>query len=240
MMKKKKNNKIKIPIIPFIFSSFLLIFGTYAWFTYFSDVDSTMTGHVIGWNIDFDGKTNIENKYSIVIDNIYPGMKDYVNEFKITNHGEIGASITSSIVSVQIFDEVYKVGDLYQGENLTSEKIYEILKTKYPFKMDFQIDNPIIYNEQTSIFKFSLLWPFETYIKTTNFEKDKEYYILDNDTYKKVILTEEEFNLQENIYELNDEEDTFWGTKSYEYKNKNPDDPCIKLEIMINANQYTE
>lgn len=237
----KKNKKIKLPIMPFIFSSFFLIFGTYAWFTYFSDVDSTMSGHVIGWNIDFDGKTNIENKYSIVIDEIKPGMDDYINEFKITNHGEIGANITCSITSAKIFETTYSVGENYNGEILTSEKILELLKEKYPFKIDFNIDKNIIYNEETSIFKFSLTWPFETYKKSTSYSSEKEYYIQEDDEYKRVNITAENYEeYKDNLYELNDEEDTFWGSKAYDFKNENKESPCIKLEVMINANQYLE
>lgn len=241
-MKKKKNRDAKLPIIPFVFSSFFLIFGTYAWFTYFSDVDSTMTGHVIGWNIDFDGKTNIENKYSIVIDDIYPGMKDYLNEFKITNHGEIGANISISIIRAKILGEEYKVGEIYEEEILTSETLMNIIKEKYPFKMSFEIDKDLIYHDETSIFNFSLSWPFETYIKNdSEYTSDMDYYILENNEYQKISITEEEYDLKkDDLYILNDQEDTYWGIKSHEYKNRYPEEASISIEIIINANQHVD
>ena len=68
---ENEKKRIKLALIPLFFSSFFLIFGTYAWFTYFSDIDSTMTGHVVGWNIDFDGDTNIESEYSVIINDVY-------------------------------------------------------------------------------------------------------------------------------------------------------------------------
>lgn len=241
-MKKKKNRDVKLPIIPFVFSSFFLVFGTYAWFTYFSDVDSTMTGHVIGWNIDFDGKTNIENKYSIVIDDIYPGMKDYLNEFKITNHGEIGANISISIISAKILGEEYKVGEIYAEETLTSETLMNIIKEKYPFKMSFEIDKDLIHHDETSIFNFSLSWPFETYIKNdSEYTSDIDYYILENNEYQKISITEEEYALKKDeLYILNDQEDTYWGIKSHEYKNRYPEEASISIEIIINANQHVD
>ena len=50
----------KLTIIPLIFSVIFLITGTYAWFTYFSDVDVKLTGHVVSWKINFDDDASDE------------------------------------------------------------------------------------------------------------------------------------------------------------------------------------
>lgn len=250
MMKMKKNkknkkiNEIKLPLIPVLLSTVMLIYGTYAWFTYFSDVDSTMTGHVIGWNIDFDGSTNIENEYEIIINNIYPGMDDYVNEFNITNSGEASAKITSDIKSISIFDDMYKIGDELDGEILNNKNFFELLNKKYSFKFSTGISKDIIHTNEKSVFSFSLVWPYETYIKLPDgslFDKEKEYFMLNEENFTKIELNSTTFEEnKDNIYILNDENDTLWGSKAYDFKQLNPDIPAIKLEIIINATQYIE
>lgn len=242
--KIKKIRDVKLPIIPVILSTVMLIYGTYAWFTYFSDVDSTMTGHVIGWNIDFDGKTNIENEYEIVINSVFPGMEDYVSDFKINNTGEATAMITREIVSVKIFDEEYKVGEEYEGEILTSDSLLELINEKYTFDFDMSISKKIIKTNETSIFNFTLTWPFETFIQVENdasFSESTEYYEMDGEEYKRIYVNESEYDVNKShLYVLNDVKDTYWGAKAYEFKEQNPDEPCIKIEVIINASQYIE
>lgn len=222
----------------------MLVYGTYAWFTYFSDVDSTMTGHVIGWNIDFDGKTNIENEYEIIINDIFPGMENYLNEYKITNSGEASALITSDIKKISIFDDEYIVGEEYDGIVLTNSNILDVLNDKYTFTFGIDISKDVIKTNESSIFQFSLVWPFETYIpleESEEYNEDEDYYILNGEEYEKTSINETNYNSKkDSLYKLNDEKDTLWGNKAYEFKEENPDTPCVRIEMMINATQYIE
>ena len=237
---ENEKKRIKLALIPLFFSSFFLIFGTYAWFTYFSDIDSTMTGHVVGWNIDFDGDTNIESEYSVIINDVYPGMKDYKNEVKITNSGEATAQIESIIKSIRIFDVTYNVGDEVDDNTLTSEDLYNLLVNNYPFNIGLNIDHNIISSNETSTFTFTVTWPFESYkLVTGEFDPTTTYYVLNDDTYVKTNVSSSNFDeLKSSLYILNDKEDTKWGEYANNFRLENPDTPCIELKILLNASQY--
>lgn len=243
-MKMKKNKGIKLALISVLLSSVMLIYGTYAWFTYFSNVDSTMTGHVIDWNVDFNGSTNIENEYEIIINNIYPGMEDYKNEFNITNSGESSAKLSLNVKSITIFDETYRVGDELEGVALTNDNFFEELNKKYSFKFDSHVSKGIIHTDEVSVFSFALEWPFETYIKLSDesvYDGDQEYFKVDGENYVETKVSSENYDsLKNELYVLNDAKDTYWGSKAYEFKNAHPDTPSIRLEILVNAVQYIE
>lgn len=239
-----KDKHLKMMIIPLFFSGFLLIFGTYAWFTYFSDVNSTMTGHVIGWNIDFSGESSIEDEYHIVVDKIYPGMEDFYSELVITNSGEASALIEYHIKEIRLFETTYKVGEVIDGQTLTSEGLKKLLEDNFPFIFNFEITNSIVNSGDTSKFGASLIWNFETIKKlddSSAYDALEDYYILNNETYEKINVTLEEFaSLKNQLYIINDAEDTRWGELAYEYVKNNPDTNCVSLIIEVNASQYIE
>lgn len=238
-----KDKNLRVLILPVVFSLIFLVFGTYAWFTYFSDVNGTMTGHVIGWNIDFSGDSEIEDEYNVTIDEIYPGMEDFESELVISNSGEAAAMLSFNILEVTILGEHYLVGEERDGELITSDFLYNMLTTKYPFKFDFKISDEIVRSGENAAFSVELVWPFETYKKVTDetFDSSVEYYILENDKYIRQYLNEESYSLNKsNLYILNDDEDTYWGELSTSYKVNNPDKSCIELKIEISASQFIE
>lgn len=235
------DKKLIISFIPLIFSTIFLLLGTYAWFTYFSDVDSTMTGHVIGWNIDFDGETKIEDEFDIVINQVYPGMKEYLSELTIKNSGEATAIIESHIKKIRIFDEELKVGDIKDDKVLTSEDLQNYLTSNYPFIFNVSVDKSMIASGESSKFSFTLNWDYETYVTPKNYIENIEYFIKNNDHYEKVIINQENFDENKsNLFILNDEEDTLWGEKAYRFINENDGIPCIELSIEINASQFLD
>ena len=111
------NNSRKLTIIPLIFSIVFLVTGTYAWFTYFSDVDVNLTGHVVSWKINFDEDANT-TETNMVFNKIYPGMDDdtdaatkYNKFLSIENLGETSAKVTYYIKNIEILGETYNLGD---------------------------------------------------------------------------------------------------------------------------------
>ena len=110
------NHSRKLTIIPLIFSVIFMIVGTYAWFTYFSDVDVKLTGHVVSWKINFDDDANT-TETTMEFNKIYPGMDDEetaatLNKFlSIENQGETSAQVTYYIKSIEILGETYNLGD---------------------------------------------------------------------------------------------------------------------------------
>lgn len=240
--KTSSNLHRRLGIIPLIFASIFLIMGTYAWFTYFSDVNSTMTGHVVGWNIDFNGEGEVEDYYTIIVDKIFPGMEDFSSDLVITNSGEAAAIITYSISEIKILGTSYKEGDVLDGKTLTSDDLLNMLTDAYPFKFAFNVDKPIINTGEKSTFTAGLTWPFETHLKVTDtdtYSDNVEYYTLVDGSYILTSVSAATFDaLKDTLYYTNDIEDTKWGEAAFNFINTNPDAPCIELIIKVNASQY--
>ena len=130
------NNSRKLTIIPLIFSVVFLITGTYAWFTYFSDVDVNLTGHVVSWKINFDDNANT-TETTMVFNKIYPGMDDdddaatkYNKFLSIENLGETSAKVTYYIKNLEILGETYTLGD-YAETKVTADNFDDLKSDLY-------------------------------------------------------------------------------------------------------------
>jgi len=186
---------------------FLLIFNTYAWFIYATEVSTGLSVHVKSWKILFKNDDNpIVDYININIDNIYPGMEDYVSELKAYNLSESNARVSYEILSARILDTEYKSIEGYQHENLevpvgakSSSELAEMLRTEFPFKLEITIDNEVLDAEVgITTYTIKLYWPYES---------------------------------------GNDELDTEWGNKAYEYNSKNPTNSSLNFKIRVRATQ---
>ena len=127
----------KLTIIPLIFSVIFLITGTYAWFTYFSDVDVNLTGHVVSWKINFDDDAST-TETTMEFNKIYPGMDDEetaatLNKFlSIENQGETSAQVTYYIKSIEILGETYNLGD-YMETPVTASTFAGLIGDLYTY-----------------------------------------------------------------------------------------------------------
>lgn len=127
----------KLTIIPLILSIIFLVSGTYAWFTYFSDVDVNLTGHVVSWKINFDDSAQT-TETTMEFGKIYPGMDDEVepedlNKFlSIENQGETNAKVTYYIKSIEILGETYNLGD-YIETNVTASNFDTLIGDLYTY-----------------------------------------------------------------------------------------------------------
>jgi len=112
-----------------------LIANTYAWFIYVTKVSNSMTAHVREWQFviqDGEMTQNIE----FVIDELYPGMEKQTQTITTQNLGEVDAVLSLEPTYLRVLNEEYIVGE----NDLTSDELMEIMKTKYPFKIMPYID----------------------------------------------------------------------------------------------------
>ncbi len=135
----------------------LLSFNTYAWFVFSSRVDTEMGAKVRSWNITFlQDNQSISQSLTFDIDDIYPGMNNYLDEVVITNNGDTNAVVDFEITSVRILDTTYTV----DSEN-TSSDIIDMLESDFPFKIILGVDNNIIVPSGSSTFSVNVIWNFE-------------------------------------------------------------------------------
>jgi len=133
--KKKKNiillflkkNKLKTLLLLFI----ALVANTYAWFIYNRIVSATMDAHIKSWQVTIDGAMN--DSLTFDIDDLYPGMPEYLDEVSLINDGEMDANVTFSYKSIRIMDETYTVGE----NNVTQETLEQKME-EYPFNISIE------------------------------------------------------------------------------------------------------
>lgn len=206
-LKCYKKNLKKIKPIHILIAIFLLIFNTYAWFIYATEVSTGLSVHVKSWKILFKNDDNpIVDYINIDVDNIYPGMKDYVSELEAYNLSESAARVSYEILTARILNTEYKSIEGYNYENLevpedamTSEELAEMLKTQFPFKLEINIDNEVLDAEVgLTTYQIKLYWPYES---------------------------------------GDDELDTYWGNKAYDYNKKHPSNSSLNFRIRVRAVQ---
>lgn len=210
ILKKLKHFKKylkKIKPIHILLIIFLLVFNTYAWFIYATEVSTGLSVHVRSWKILFKNDDKpIVDYLNIDVDNIYPGMDDYVNELEAYNLSESKAIVSYEILSARILDTEYKSIEGFKYENLevpdgtmSSEELAQKLRTDFPFKLQIDIENQEL-DAEVGITKYiiKLYWPYES---------------------------------------GDDVLDTYWGNKAYEYNEKNPTESSLNFRIRVRAIQ---
>lgn len=147
----------------------LLIGNTLAWFIYSKQVNGSVDVHVRSWKVLLKSGDAEINYVDVAIDNIYPGMDDFVDEFTIENKGEMDGSISYVLLGARILeDEYYSIEgknelDIPVEENdMTSLELQEFLQN-YPFHISFDVSSEDI-GAQTGIASFttSVDWPYES------------------------------------------------------------------------------
>ena len=158
-MEKKKVNKTKrrirrrtilLLIIAFIGNSF-------AWFIYNNRVNGSLNVGVKSWKISFEQSgSSVSETVTFNVSNIYPGMTTFNDRVSVTNTGETPAGVTYEIMSVKIFN------DTFTSEDYTTAELLGILTNNYPFKVTFSVDNSTISTNQSTNFRMSVRWPYES------------------------------------------------------------------------------
>lgn len=174
----------------------LLMFNTYAWFLYATEVSTSLTAHVTSWNVEFTNEDG-ESISNIVIDvsQIYPGMEDYERTIIVHNRGESNASLSYEIQSVEILGDTYELGDAY-----TSDDLENLLNNNYPFKITIEkSEGELESGTGDGSFTIRITWPYES---------------------------------------GDDELDTYWGKRAYEYYQQNPDGKSVYIKMKLEATQH--
>lgn len=173
----------------------LLVFNTYAWFIYATQVSTSITAHVTSWNIEFvTGDEEIVTNIEIVLDRIYPGMDNYEKVIEVHNKGETKAKLSYEFLSFEILGEKFEV-----GENFSSKDLENKINEEYPFKINIEIDNyDITETNGKGTFKITVSWPYES---------------------------------------GDDELDTYWGNKAYEFYSLNPGKSSVLIKMKLIASQ---
>ena len=148
----------KIKLHTLILLILLLIFTTYAWFVFVSEVSSGLTAHVSSWSVSF--KIDDEEVHDVAIDvgQIYPGMPNYEKTITIENKGELPGEISYEMTKVILLGTTYEV-----SSTLTSDDLISKMQNDYPFKVNVTISGGnIIPPNGTKDVTITVTWPFES------------------------------------------------------------------------------
>lgn len=158
-MKKKsnlKNLKTNLRFKVILTLGILLAFNTFAWFVYSSTISTHITATIKAWNIIFETEDQVTQTLVFNVGELYPGMSTYSNSIRITNTGDVEASVTYDIDSIQILT------DNYSSDDYTQAELHQIL-LDYPFKTELYLSktelNP---NSDFAQFQFTVSWDYES------------------------------------------------------------------------------
>lgn len=164
-MEEKKAERRSIKIfkrvspITMLFLALTLSANLFAWFVYTTKVDSTITAHVKGWNVNFmAGNTQLSQQINFDVANIYPGMVTHTDSISVTNNGEMTAILSYEIESATILGTEYRA-----GRDMTSSELLAYLENHYPFTIAFSTsNNAVAAGGGTSTFTLTVSWPYES------------------------------------------------------------------------------
>lgn len=217
-MKKKKiaiilkNLKKIVKPHQIVFIIVMLIGNTYAWFVYSNKVSNGIDVHVRAWNVLFQsGETTISDYFNVNIPNVYPGMTNYVSSLTIENESEISANIRYEILNLRIFEDEYVT---VEGRHENNETVQQNDLTSAQLEQKLLNDYPFT-------IAFSLTSNSVSQV-TNNGTSHSTYSV----------------TLEWPFESGNDELDTFWGRKAYEYASSvSESSPEISLTIKIYVTQ---
>ncbi len=217
-MKKKKlaiilkNLKKIVKPHQIIFIIIMLVGNTYAWFVYSNKVSNSIDVHVRAWNVLFQsGQTTISDYFYVDIPNVYPGMANYVSSLTIENESEVAANITYEILNLRIFEDEYVT---VEGRRENGETVQQGDMTSAQLEQSLLNDYPFT-------IQFGL---------TSSTVSDVTNNALSQSTYSVTLVWPFESG--------DDELDTYWGTRAYQYANSaSPASSEISLTIKIYVTQ---
>ena len=171
IQKKEEKKPKKFVISRIIFLVVLLLSNTFAWFIYVTKIDNSVSVHVKAWDVVFqDGDNDVASTVELTIEELYPGMTDYMYEITAYNRSEVSAYLTYNILEANILGDEYVTveGRAERGENvrptdLTSTALANKLNNDYPFSISFRVSNSVIGQEDgEEKYTLSANWPYES------------------------------------------------------------------------------
>lgn len=157
--KKKRGILRKVRFRTLFFLALTLASNTFAWFVYSTRVSNNINAKVRSWHVNFiiNGSEAAEEYIELNVDSLYPGMDTYTKTLTASNTGESRAQISYEVVTANV------LGDDLVGIYENSDTIINKLRNDYPFKIDFNVSNPIIEADggESSV-SISVSWPYES------------------------------------------------------------------------------
>ena len=149
----------RVSPITLLFLAVTLSANLFAWFIYTTRVDSNITAHVKGWNVNFmAGNTQLSQQVNFSVSAIYPGMTTHTETISVTNNSEMTAHLTYELESATILGTEYRV-----GRDMTNSELLDYLANHYPFAITFNTsNNNIAGGGGTANFTFSVSWAYES------------------------------------------------------------------------------
>ena len=140
-----------------VFAIVLISINAYAWFTYVTRVDTSITAKVRSWNVMFQvHDNNFADEVTFNVGDIYPGMTNYHDSASIVNSGETAGDMYFIIKRVQVFD------DVYTSSNYSNAQLINLLANNYPFEIDVGLTNTTVGAGRTELFNIDISWPYES------------------------------------------------------------------------------
>ena len=167
---KDKLKKINISSLAFFAISMISI--TLARFACTKTVSSNMNINLKSWNVRITkNNTNVNNTFSININDLYPGAQTFDETYTIHNDGDIAAKISYNIKSFRIFNTEYTT---------TNSISFAQLERDYPFVLSFTHGSRYLAPGSTSTFNVNCQWPLDS----GNNELDTQYGQMAYDFYQ--------------------------------------------------------
>ena len=181
---KDKLKKINISSLAFFAISMISI--TLAWFAYTNTVSSNMNINLKSWNVRITkNNTNVNNTFSININDLYPGAQTFDETYTIHNDGDIAAKISYNIKSFRIFNTEYTTANSIS---------FAQLERDYPFVLSFTHGSRYLAPGDTSTFNVNCQWPLDS----GNDELDTQYGQMAYEFYQ----NEQQLHNQDSSYQM--------------------------------------
>lgn len=139
----------------------LFAFGSYSWMVFVTKVSTGLSAHVTAWDFDFvSGDDEVSTEIIFNVDQIYPGMDDFLQVVTIKNNGELAGELTFEIKKMVILGQTYE-----QSETITAQDLMDMMKNDFPFEITVSVDgqdNNIIGVGGATNVNIKLIWPFES------------------------------------------------------------------------------
>ena len=139
----------------------LFAFGSYSWMVFVTKVSTGLSAHVTAWDFDFvSGDDEVSTEIIFNVDQIYPGMDDFLQVVIIKNNGELAGELTFEIKKMVILGQTYE-----QSETITAQDLMDMMKNDFPFEITVSVDgqdNNIIGVGGATNVNIKLIWPFES------------------------------------------------------------------------------
>ena len=151
LLEEQKRNFIKaLNLRTVIMLVVLLAFNSFAWFIYASQVNTSLSVHVAGWNVQFDQDTT-STPFIMSVASAYPGMTTFTQSLNMSNGGEVDAHLSFTIIRARVGTTVYDTETQpgVTSESSTQPAVHSCAGQEAPWSASLPCSNAILTCDQT-------------------------------------------------------------------------------------------